>query len=197
MVNTTAVMATKAMPGRSTQNWIAYVGDKASRIVGRCTICGMPSTARQMNQTIMTGPNARPTLPVPDRWTANRMARTSAEPGSTSTRRSRLTTCRPSMADITEMAGVISESPKNKAAPTIPIARMVLRNLVPVSLPRSSAVNARMPPSPSLSARITRTMYLSVTMMINDQTTSEMMPYTFSSVTRTSLWLTLNAVCRE
>jgi len=42
-----------------------------------------------------------------------------------------------------------------------------------------------MPPSPSLSARITSSTYLIVTMIVTDQKINEMTPYTLSSVAGT------------
>ena len=41
-------------------------------------------------------------------------------------------------------------------------------------------ISAMMPPSPSLSARITSSTYLSVTMIVTDQKISEMIPKTLS-----------------
>ena len=45
-----------------------------------------------------------------------------------------------------------------------------------------SVISAMMPPSPSLSARITSSTYLSVTMIVTDQKISEMTPKTLSVV---------------
>ncbi len=68
-------------------------------------------------------------------------------------------TSMPSKAESTEIAGVISESPKNSAAPTTPStsAAAVSRGL-PRSLRCRRAVRARMPPSPWLSAFMIRPM---------------------------------------
>lgn len=44
-----------------------------------------------------------------------------------------------------------------------------------------------MPPSPSLSARITRPTYLTLTTSVIDQNTSEITPYTSSGVGATAL----------
>jgi hypothetical protein len=52
------------------------------------------------------------------------------------------------------------------------------------SMPReTSAVSARMPPSPWLSARMISVMYFSVTTISNAQTNAERMPSTFSCET--------------
>ncbi len=57
------------------------------------------------------------------------------------------------------------------------------RRFVPGSRPRAtSAVSARMPPSPRLSARMIRLMYFSVTMITSAQKMIDMMPKTFSAV---------------
>src|SRR5664280_1770825 len=62
---------------------------------------------------------------------------------------------------------------------------------------RSSATSARMPPSPSLSARITRATYLRETRIVIDQNTIEMIPKTSTGVGRTVLCSMLKAVCNE
>ena len=49
----------------------------------------------------------------------------------------------------------------------------------------TSAISARMPPSPRLSARMTKTRYLSEMTMISDQKISESTPRTFSGVAAT------------
>ena len=59
----------------------------------------------------MTGPNSRPTRWVPHRWTANSTARIAAASGTTASARRGETTSRPSIADSTEIAGVITLSP--------------------------------------------------------------------------------------
>ncbi len=83
----------------------------------------------------------------------------------------------PSTADSTEMAGVITLSPKNSDAPMTPSSTAVDTSAVrPATLRRISAASAMMPPSPSLSARITNTTYLTDTISRIDQKTSEMTP---------------------
>jgi hypothetical protein len=111
IVSTTAPMAMKAVNGCSTMNASAYVGDSAARISGCRTMCGTPRTARTTNHTAMTGPKAFPTASVPHRWTTNSTVRTTTETGSTSCLSEGLTTTRPSIADMTEIAGVMTLSP--------------------------------------------------------------------------------------
>jgi hypothetical protein len=67
------------------------------------------------------------------------------------------TTCTPSIADSTEIAGVIMLSPKNSDAPKIPRAASTsaVRRLLGMLCRRISVISAMIPPSPSLSARIT------------------------------------------
>ncbi len=50
-------------------------------------------------------------------------------------------------------------------------------------LGRASAIRARIPPSPRLSARMTTVRYLKVTTKLSDQRISERMPSTFCSLT--------------
>jgi hypothetical protein len=78
----------------------------------------------------------------------------------------------PSSALNTEMAGVMAPSPYSNAAPRIPMATTPAR---PCAMP-SSDINARIPPSPSLSARMTIATYLTDVVMISVQTISDSMP---------------------
>ena len=59
----------------------------------------------------MTGPNARPTMWVPQRCAANRTVTIPKPSGSAMWARSGAATSRPSVADSTEIAGVIRLSP--------------------------------------------------------------------------------------
>ena len=96
--------------------------------------------------------------------------------GSTASLKLGDTTSSPSTADSTEIAGVITLSPKNSDAPNTasisdsPTTRGALVNR------RASAPSAMTPPSPSLSARMTNSTYLTDTMIVIDQKTSEMTP---------------------
>ena len=71
----------------------------------------MPAAARIVNHSAITGPNSRPTAPVPKRWMANSAVRMASAIGMTSDSSEGDTTCRPSTAERTEMAGVIMPSP--------------------------------------------------------------------------------------
>ena len=93
----------------------------------------------------------------------------------------------PSTADSTEMAGVIAPSPKNRQAPPMPIRPSAVRILTLTVWRWARAIRARMPPSPLLSARITRATYFTVTVRISDQKISDRMPSTSVRVTPTSV----------
>ena len=117
-----------------------------------------PQAPIAVNQTIITGPNRRPTAAVPCRWTANSATMMTAVIGTIHSSNVGSTTLRPSTADSTEIAGVIMLSPKNSAAPKMPsaVSAMTVRRPARPPQRRSSVMSAMMPPSPSLSARITR-----------------------------------------
>jgi len=92
-----------------------------------------------------------------------------------------VTSVKPSTADNTEIAGVMTASPKNMEAPTTPS-----RNTSAVRRPNArvaSAVKERVPPSPLLSARNNRSTYLIATTTINAHTISESTPSTMSRLT--------------
>ena len=105
--------------------------------------------------------------------------------GSTNGSNTCVTTPSPSTALSTEMAGVMMPSPYSRAAPNRPTAIRTPRSEVAVR-ERTSATSARMPPSPSLSARITNTRYLIETMTMSDQKISESTPSTLPVVTGTA-----------
>ncbi len=110
-----------------------------------------------VNHTAITGPNSRPTAPVPSRWIRNRPMMITAVTGSTISRTDGAATSTPSTADSTEMAGVIMLSPKNRDAPNTPSRARIttVRRRVGPPNRRISVISAMIPPSPSLSARIT------------------------------------------
>ena len=104
----------------------------------------------------------------------------------------------PSTADSTEMAGVIMLSPKNSEAPKMPSAASTALARAPPGRARRriKAISAMIPPSPSLSARITSMTYVTVTMIITDQKISEMTPKMLSCDTLTGCGsLGLKTVC--
>ncbi len=88
---------------------------------------------------------------------------------------------RPSTADNTEIAGVITASPRNMEAPTTPS-----RNTSVVRRPSARVANAvkeSVPPSPLLSARSSNSTYLITTTMISAHRISDSTPSTMSRVT--------------
>ena len=133
------------------------MGESAFRITGWAAIPRTPITPIAANQTAMTGPNRRPTAAVPSRWTRNRQTMIAAVIGTTRSAREGLATLTPSMAESTEMAGVIMLSPKNSEAPKIPstASTTFVRRPPGTSRLRINVISAMIPPSPSLSARIT------------------------------------------
>ena len=87
------------------------------------------------------------------------------------------TSFRPSIADSTEIAGVMTPSPYSSDAPITPSSTST-GSLAPSATwsAATSDSSARMPPSPSLSARSTKTTYFSDTITISAQRMSETMP---------------------
>ena len=142
-------------------------------------MCERPETPSARNQSAVTGPKTLATLPVPKRWTANSTARMTSVIGTTYGSKAGVTTFRPSTADSTEIAGVMMASPKNSAAPQMPMTRIAAAGASDRLL-RASAISDSVPPSPLLSARSTKTTYLIVTMTVSAQTISDSTPSTSS-----------------
>ena len=94
-----------------------------------------------------------------------------SEIGTTACSKIGFTTFSPSTADSTEIAGVITPSPKNSAAPAMPITTTTQRPRVVTLVRSANAISARMPPSPRLSARMMTMTYLTVTVSISAQNT--------------------------
>ena len=138
-----------------------------------------------VNQTTMTGPKRRPTRAVPNRCAANSPTMISAVMGMINGSSDGSTTSRPSTADRTEIAGVIMLSPKNREAPKTPRAASssLVRALPGTRRRLIKVMSDRMPPSPLLSARMTSSTYLMVTMIVTDQKINEISPYTLVMVT--------------
>ena len=135
----------------------------------------------------MMGPNTRPTLPVPRHCMANSATITTAEIGRTNSCARGVTISSPSTADSTEIAGVMTPSPKNRQAPAMPTRARPLRIGV-LAIPRCArTMSARMPPSPRLSARITSNTYFTVTIRMSDQKNSDSTPMISRSVTGSPL----------
>ena len=88
---------------------------------------------------------------------------------------------KPSTALRTEIAGVITPSPYNNAAPNNPstITAEDLK-LLPEVVGLIKAMSANIPPSPSLSALMTMSKYLIVMTIISDQNTKDNTPYTLA-----------------
>jgi hypothetical protein len=82
----------------------------------------MQAGKTRSSQTRIIGPNSRPTAPVPSRCSRNRPTMITAVTGTTSPATDGAATLTPSIAERTEIAGVITLSPKNGAAPKIPSA---------------------------------------------------------------------------
>ena len=133
-------------------------------------------TPRMRNQAAITGPNTVETRAVPKRCTMNSPIRITTVIGTTQGVRRGSTTSRPSTAESTEMAGVMIASPRNSAPPTMPRPRIQAGRLAKALL--ASVISDSVPPSPLLSARSTKTTYLTVTTMVSAQTISDSRPST-------------------
>src|SRR6266568_5836492 len=166
---------------------MAYVGDSALSICGWAATPAAPITPIAVNHTLMTGPNIRPTAPVPSRCTRNRPTMIAAVIGTTRPATDGAATLTPSTDDRTDMAGVITLSPKNSEAPKTPSTASTTLVRRPPGTPRLriKVMSAMIPPSPSLSARITSKTYVTVTMIVTDQKISEMIPKMLSADTST------------
>ena len=117
-----------------------------------------PQAPIAVNHKIMTGPKNRPTVAVPRRCTRNSPTMMTAVIGTIHSVSRGSMTLRPSTAESTEIAGVIMLSPKNSAAPKMPSAASTAAARRPRAGThlRTSVISAMIPPSPWLSARITR-----------------------------------------
>lgn len=155
--STTAASEKNATVKWPVRNRAAYQGERALRIAGFCTMPRTPKAPIAVNHRAITGPNSRPTAPVPSRCSRNRQTMMAAVIGSTRCASDGDATLTPSIADSTEIAGVIMLSPKNSDAPNTPSAASTSRTRRPpgVPIPPISVIRAMIPPSPSLSARIT------------------------------------------
>src|SRR5690242_11765 len=161
------------------KNCTAYQGLSAYSTPGAWMMFHTPITPRLRNHSTMIGPNTAPTLAVPWRCIQNRPSSTATVSGTTQCDSAGAATSRPSTADSTEIDGVITPSPKNSAAPSKAISTTSLRMRVDWPTARwASVISAMMPPSPLLSARITRLTYFTATTRISDQVTSERIPST-------------------
>src|SRR5215471_117032 len=96
------------MTGFANTNCAAAPGLSALRISGAAQILMAPSQPMTTNQPIMTGPNRRPMLAVPRCCIANSPTRIASVSGRMNLSSSGVTSLRPSMAESTEMAGVMT-----------------------------------------------------------------------------------------
>ena len=161
---------------------------------GSSIILERPSKASVANQTSMIGPNTLPTVPVPRFCTINNPSRITIAMGITQELNAGETSSSPSTALNTEMAGVMIPSPYKSAVPKMPSATR--RPALAAIGPRrgmTSAVRARMPPSPLLSARITKSRYFTEMMMTKAQNASEQIPYTLMRSTVMTCDFSVNA----
>ena len=98
-------------------------------------------------------------------------------------------TSRPSTAESTEIAGVMTPSPKKIAVPKMPIrsrrARSVGRSFTACEASASMAIR---PPSPLLSARRMSSTYFSETTTVSVQNISDSTPWMFSALIGTWPW---------
>ena len=95
----------------ATKNSTAWAGLSAARTWGVSMICTSPSAPRMKNQKIMTGPKILPMPAVPHFWMKNRPKSTSTVSGRMKGAAASVATSSPSMAESTEMAGVMIPSP--------------------------------------------------------------------------------------
>jgi hypothetical protein len=92
-------------------NSIAYTGFSATNICGDFATETSPISPSSRNQSTMIGPNSRPTTCVPCFWIKNRAISTISARGSTHFCSAGAMISMPSMAESTEMAGVMTASP--------------------------------------------------------------------------------------
>jgi hypothetical protein len=140
----------------------------------------MPGIAIATNQIAVIGPKNAATRAVPRDCAANSNTRIRIVNGTTSWSNAGVTIFNPSIADNTEIAGVISASPKNSDAPIIPRAATISAQRPPTRV--ASAIKAKVPPSPLLSARSSTTTYFKVTTMVSAHRIKEITPSTASGV---------------
>ena len=153
-----------------------------------------PEIAIETNQTTMTGPNMAATLAVPRLCAANRPIRMPTAIGATYSLKAGVASFRPSTAESTEIAGVITLSPRNIEAPMTPT--MKTKAVRRPSARLASAVSESVPPSPLLSARSRISTYLAVTTMISAHRMSDSTPNTMPRLTGWS-WLAAIAASRK
>jgi hypothetical protein len=148
---------------------------------GSRRIQGRPAAAIVANQTSETGPNQEPMRVVPPRWTRKSAIKITSAIGQISGEVPGMATSRPSIADSTEMAGVIIPSPYRSAVPASATTKAIRAKRGELKLRCTSAMSASTPPSPLLSARRTKVRYFAVTVSISAQKMSDRTPSTCST----------------
>jgi hypothetical protein len=117
------------------------------------------------------------------RWAANKAVSTTSDAGTTSGPSPGRTTRSPSIADNTEIAGVIRPSPYSRHADTVSsVASSAARG---PGRDRTWASSANAPPSPWLSARRTSDRYLPTTTTVIVHNTRDAAPIASSAVDNT------------
>ena len=101
---------------------MAYSGFTAASTLGSETMARSPRNPNTPNHKSITGPKMRPMCPVPNRCTANRNTRTTVVSGATHPCKLSSKMVRPSIADSTEMDGVMTPSPNSNALPMMAMA---------------------------------------------------------------------------
>jgi hypothetical protein len=94
-----------------TKNATPYAGFTALRMAGCCAMPHTPNDAMPRNQATQTGPNRAPMRAVPCRCSENSVPMTSRVNGTIQCASAGAATSRPSTAESTEIAGVITPSP--------------------------------------------------------------------------------------
>ncbi|MCY1188031.1 hypothetical protein D9M73_290810 [compost metagenome] len=93
------------------KKFTAQAGLVAFNTSGCCQMPYRPSAPRTRNQITMTGPNSLPMRAVPCFWMRNRPTSTISASGTTQCSIPSKAISRPSIAESTEIAGVIMLSP--------------------------------------------------------------------------------------
>jgi len=109
--STTAPRMMKVVVGCSQMKRSAWCGLSAHRMTGCVAMCMTPSTAMTANQTSVIGPKNLPMPVVPRFCTAKSPNRMTRVIGITAFLKLGETTSRPSTAESTEIAGVMTPSP--------------------------------------------------------------------------------------
>jgi hypothetical protein len=190
MQSTTEPRSRNPCPWWARKNCTACQGLKAPSTSGRRTIHGSPAAAMLANHTSIAGPKMAPTRAVPRRCTRKSPTRMATVMGTTNACSRVVATSRPSTAESTEMAGVMTPSPYSSAAPKSPSTTRAARAVGPLRAAEASscvrgvtrARSARMPPSPWLSARRMKVMYFTTITSTSDHTMSDRMPSTLATV---------------